>query len=117
VFTHFDPTMAAHYLRSLRDVTKPSGHLLLTWFLDHPSNPAQFIGVPTRLGIGENFSDPQGYLLLALFSPAAVAELAASAGLLIERVSYGNWRGGGWPFAPLMGQRSGYRDPPAGLTG
>jgi SAM-dependent methyltransferase len=106
VFTHFDPTMAAHYLRSLRDVTKPSGHLFLTWFLDHPSNPAQFNGIPTRLGIGQNFSDPQGNLLLALFSPAAVAELAASAGLLIERVSYGRWRGGAWPFAPLMGQHA-----------
>jgi cyclopropane fatty-acyl-phospholipid synthase-like methyltransferase len=39
VFTHFDPTMAAHYLKALNDMTKPTGHLLLTWFLDHPDNP------------------------------------------------------------------------------
>jgi SAM-dependent methyltransferase len=36
VFTHFDPTMAAHYLRNLRDATKMGGHIFLTWFLDHP---------------------------------------------------------------------------------
>jgi SAM-dependent methyltransferase len=108
VFTHFNPTMAAHYLRSLRNVTKPSGHLFLTWFLDHPSNPTQFLGMPARLGAGENFTDPKGNLTVALFSLAAVAELAADAGLLIERVSYGSWRGGGWPFAPVKGQH--YQD-------
>jgi SAM-dependent methyltransferase len=106
VFTHFDPTMVAHYLRSLRDVTKPTGHLILTWFLDHPSNPAQFLGIQPRLGAGENFSDQAGNLSVALFSPAAVAELASSAGLLVERISYGYWRE--WPVNSLKGQH--YQD-------
>jgi hypothetical protein len=33
--------MVVYYLKSLRDLIKPSGHLFLTWFLEHPSNPAQ----------------------------------------------------------------------------
>jgi SAM-dependent methyltransferase len=90
VFTHFDPTMAAHYLKSLRDITKPSGHLFLTWFLGHPNNP-----VESRLGPEENFQDRSGNLLSAIFSLAAVEQLSSSAGLLIERISYGYWRD--WP--------------------
>lgn len=90
VFTHFDPAMAAHYLKSLRDVTKPSGHLFLTWFLDHPNNPAE-----SRLGPEENFQDRSGNLLYAIFSLAAMEQLSSSAGLLIERISYGYWRD--WP--------------------
>jgi len=93
VFTHFDPPMAAHFLRNLRDVTKTGGHLFLTWLLDHPNNPAQFHGLPARLGAGESFSDPSGNLLFALYSPRAVANLAASANLPIVRISYGTWRG------------------------
>jgi len=42
--------------------------------------------------------------MLALFSLAAVTELAASAGLMVERVSFGSWRGAGWSSAPLKGQ-------------
>jgi SAM-dependent methyltransferase len=99
VFTHFDPTMALRYLKLLRNVTKPSGHLLLTWFLDHPSNPTG-----SRLPPGENFRDRDGQLRFAIFSPATVAEFATSAGLLIERVSYGTWRGGEWALTPLKGQ-------------
>jgi len=105
VFTHFDPSMAAHFFENLRDVTKRGGHLFLTWFLDHPGNPAQFLELPAQLNAGENFSDPAGTLLFALFSPALVAELAASVGLLIERISYGTWRG--WP-GTLKGQH--YQD-------
>lgn len=96
VFTHFDPTMAAHYLEWLKDVTKLSGHLFVTWFLDHPSNPPD-----CRLGPGQNFRDLHGYLGLALFSLAAVAELATNAGLLVERICYGPWRG--WPPPYLKG--------------
>jgi cyclopropane fatty-acyl-phospholipid synthase-like methyltransferase len=90
VFTHFDPTMAAYYLKSLRGMTRLSGHLFLTWFLDHASNP-----VDAQLGPKENFRNRYGKLEFAIFSLAAVAELAASAGLLVERVSYGSWRN--WP--------------------
>jgi SAM-dependent methyltransferase len=90
VFTHFDPNMAAYYLSSLRDMTKLSGHLFLTWFLDHPSNP-----VETRLGPNEDFRDRYGKLEFAIFRLDAVAELAANAGLLVERISYGSWRN--WP--------------------
>ena len=82
--------MAAHYLKSLRDITKPSGHLFLTWFLGHPNNP-----VESRLGPEENFQDRSGNLLSAIFSLAAVEQLSSSAGLLIERISYGFWRD--WP--------------------
>jgi SAM-dependent methyltransferase len=99
VFTHFNLSMAAHYLKYLRDVTKLSGHLFLTWFLDHPSNPAEF-----QLGPGENFRDLYGNLELALFSPAAVAELAHQQGLLIERICYGAWRGWAPPY--LKGDHS-----------
>ena len=104
VFTHFSPVMSARYLSALGEVTKPSGHLFLTWFLDHPDNPAQFSGLPARLREGETFSDPSGDLLFALFSPAHVARLAASAGLMIERIPYGSWRGAGWRVVPLKGQ-------------
>jgi SAM-dependent methyltransferase len=101
VFTHFDPTMAANYLKWLREVTKPSGHLFLTWFLDHPSNP-----IESRLGPGRNFRDRDGNLGFAIFSPAALAELASSAGLIIERICYGYWRG--WLPNALKGQH--YQD-------
>jgi SAM-dependent methyltransferase len=97
VFTHFDPAMAAYYLKSLRAVTKLSGHLFLTWFLDHPSNPAK-----SRLGPKENFRDRDGKLEFAIFSLVAVAELASAAGLLVERISYGSWRN--WPPDLLKGQ-------------
>ena len=82
VFTHFDQTMAAHYLRSLRDVTKPSGHILLIGSSIILATQRNFLGYP-RLGAGENFTDPKGDLSFVLFSPAAVAELASSAGLLV----------------------------------
>jgi hypothetical protein len=59
-----------------------------------------------RLSADENFSDPGRNLAFALFSVEAVASLAAGAGLLVERVSYGRWRGGGWSAAPLRGQHS-----------
>jgi SAM-dependent methyltransferase len=96
VFTHFDPTMAAHYLGSLRDVTKLWGRLFLTWYLDHPGNPPE-----CRLGPDQNFKDLDGKLGLALFSPAGVAGLAADASLLIERICYGSWRL--WPPPYLKG--------------
>jgi SAM-dependent methyltransferase len=88
VFTHFDPTMASRYLKYLRGVTKPGGHLLLTWFLDHPGNPTE-----SRLVPGQNFLNPDGNLGFAIFSLAAVLELSSSAGLLVETISYGTWRG------------------------
>jgi SAM-dependent methyltransferase len=96
VFTHFDATMAAYYLKYLRDVVKPGGNLFLTWFLDHPSNPTE-----SRLGPDQNFRDLDGKLGFAIFSLAAVLELSSSAGLLVERISYGLWRG--WPTI-LKGQ-------------
>jgi SAM-dependent methyltransferase len=108
VFTHFDPTMAAYYLKALNETMKPTGHLFLTWYLDHPDNPAQLFGMPIRLESGECFADPSGNLGLALFSPTAVAQLAANAGLVIERISYGFWRGNEWSAAPLKGQH--YQD-------
>jgi SAM-dependent methyltransferase len=108
VFTHFDPTMAAYYLRALNSVMKPTAHLLLTWFLDHPDNPSQLLGMPVRLKSGESFADPGGDLGLALFSPTAVAQLASNAGLLIERISFGFWRGTEWSAAVLKGQH--YQD-------
>ena len=101
VFTHFDPIMVADYFTSLRDVIKPAGSLFLTWFLDHPSNPAQ-----SRLGPDEHFRDQDGNLGLALYSPAKVSELATTAGLLIERISFGYWRG--WPPSTVRGQH--YQD-------
>jgi SAM-dependent methyltransferase len=97
VFTHFDPTMAAHYLKSLTDATKRSGHLFLTWFLDHPGNPAD-----SRLAPKENFRDRDGNLRFAIFSLSSLAELASNAGLMIERISYGFWRG--WPPGALKCQ-------------
>jgi SAM-dependent methyltransferase len=97
VFTHFDPTMAAHYLNLLRSATKRSGHLFLTWFLDHPGNPAD-----SRLGPKENFRDRDGNLRFAIFSLAGLADLASNAGLMIERISYGFWRS--WPSSALKGQ-------------
>jgi SAM-dependent methyltransferase len=106
VFTHFNPPMAGHFLKQLRDATKPGGHLLLTWFLDHPDNPANFSGFPAKLGAGEEFSDPSGNLFFGLFSPVLVSELAARADLLVERISYGSWRGGQWPLMPLKGQHA-----------
>jgi SAM-dependent methyltransferase len=106
VFTHFTPEMAEKYLKFLCELAKPSGHLLLTWFLNHPDNPRQFSGMEARLAADESFSDPGGNLDFALFSLEAVARLAARAGLLVERVSYGRWRGGGWSAAPLRGQHS-----------
>jgi SAM-dependent methyltransferase len=108
VFTHFNPTMAAYYLRALNQMTKPTGHLLLTWFLDHLENPSQLLGFPVRLGSGESFADPSGSLVVALYSPTAVAHLAADAGLRIERISYGYWRRAEWAAAPLKGQH--YQD-------
>ena len=96
--------MAGYYLKALNEITKPSGHLFLTWFLDHPTNPAQLSGMRARLKSGESFIDPGSDLGFALFSLAAVAQLAADAGLLVERISFGSWRGGDWPTAPLKGQ-------------
>jgi hypothetical protein len=97
VFTHFDPPMAARYLESLRNVIKPTGHLLLTWFLDHPSNPRE-----SRLTAGESYLDRDRNLAFAIFAPAAVAELGTRVGLLIEQISYGWWRG--WPPNSHKGQ-------------
>jgi SAM-dependent methyltransferase len=96
VFTHFDPTMAARYLRALRDMTKPGGQLLLTWFLDHPDNPAD-----RRLSGGE-FADPTGELGFAVFSLPLVQHLASTAGLSVLRVTYGFWRG--WAWDTVRGQ-------------
>jgi cyclopropane fatty-acyl-phospholipid synthase-like methyltransferase len=96
VFTHFDPAMASRYLVSLRNVVKATGHLFLTWFLDHPANPPG-----SRLLPSENFRDRDGDLGFAIFSPTAVADLAGGAGLLVERISYGYWRG--WPSDNLKG--------------
>jgi SAM-dependent methyltransferase len=101
VFTHFDPVMASRYLVSLRNVIKARGHLFLTWFLDHPANPPD-----SRLLSSENFRDRDGNLGFAIFSPTAIADLAISAGLLIERISYGYWRG--WPSDNLKGHH--YQD-------
>jgi SAM-dependent methyltransferase len=101
VFTHFDPTMAERYLKSLGGVTKPSGHLFLTWFLDHPSNPTE-----SRLAPGQNFRDRDGDLGFSIFSIEAVAKLASCACLRVERISYGYWREW-WPHA-LKGQH--YQD-------
>jgi SAM-dependent methyltransferase len=106
VFPHFTPAMAERYLKFLRELTKPSGHLFLTWYLNHPDNPCQFAGMEARLNGNDNFSEPGGNLAFALFSVEAVASLAAGAGLLVERVSYGRWRGGGWSAASLRGQHS-----------
>jgi len=88
VFTHFDPAMALRYLRHLRDVTKPGGHLFLTWFLSHPDNPEE-----AQLDAQQDFRDRDGNLGFALYSLTAVLDLAGSAGLVVERVSYGVWRG------------------------
>jgi hypothetical protein len=99
VFTHFDLTMASRYLGLLRGVIKSTGHLFLTWFVDHPVNP-----MGSRLSPGENFRDRDGGLVFTIFSPTTIAELAASAGLFIERVSYGNWRG--WPPDALRGHHA-----------
>jgi cyclopropane fatty-acyl-phospholipid synthase-like methyltransferase len=96
VFTHFDAAMASRYLVSLKNVIKATGHLFLTWFLDHPANPPG-----SRLLTGENFRDRDGNLGFAIFSPTAVADLAISSGLLVERISYGYWRG--WPSDNLKG--------------
>jgi hypothetical protein len=41
-----------------------------------------------------------------VFSVEAAAGLAARAGLLVERMSCGRWRGGGWSAAPFRGQHS-----------
>jgi SAM-dependent methyltransferase len=101
VFTHFDPIMVDHYFKSLRDVIKPSGKLFLTWFLDHPGNPAQ-----SRLHPDEHFRDQDGNLGLALYSLAKVSELTTTAGLLIERISFGHWRG--WSPSTVRGQH--YQD-------
>lgn len=101
VFTHFDPTMAARYLQLLRNVTKIAGYVMLTWFLDHPGNSPE-----ARLEQGEDFRDLRGNLVFALFSPAAVFEMATAAGLWVERISYGLWRQ--WPGAPLKGSH--YQD-------
>jgi SAM-dependent methyltransferase len=108
VFTHFNPEMASYYLKALNQITKPTGHLFLTWFLDHPSNPAELNGMRARLKSGESFNDPGGDLGFVLFSLAAVARLAADAGLLIERISFGSWRSADWSAAPLKGQH--YQD-------
>jgi len=88
VFTHFDPAMAARYLKFLGEATKPGGHLLLTWFLDHPGNPAE-----SRLDPGQGFRDRDGNLQFAIYSLASVLALCTGAGLVIERISYGAWRG------------------------
>lgn len=86
VFTHFNPAMVGRYLNLLRGVTKRSGHIVLTWFLDHPRHQA------IRLSHGEHFRDLKGDLGMALFSPGAVTEFfAASAGLMVERICYGMW--------------------------
>lgn len=88
VFTHFDPEQAAHYLTALRDMTKPGGRLFLTWFLDHPTNPAD-----RRVPVGHDFCDPVGDLSVAVFTPELVMRLAAKSNLLLLRLSYGWWRG------------------------
>jgi SAM-dependent methyltransferase len=101
VFTHFDRDMAAHYLGKLREVTKPGGHLFLTWFLDHPANPSDH-----RLD-GRDFADLSGGDLgLALFSPGLVHQLADTAELRVERLTFGWWRGG--PTHAIRGQH--YQD-------
>jgi SAM-dependent methyltransferase len=101
VFTHFNPQMAAQYLRKLRSATKPWGYLFLTWFLDHPENPSA-----SKLNDGEDFRDCDGNLTLALFSVSSMVALAAEAGLRVERISYGHWRG--WPPSAATGQH--YQD-------
>jgi SAM-dependent methyltransferase len=100
VFTHFDPEMAAKYLRYLALMTAPTGHLLLSWFIDHGGNPPD-----QRLRKGEQFRDTDN-LLFALFSLRLIEELAAGAGLEVLRITYGAWRGNG--DAHLRGQH--YQD-------
>jgi len=87
VFTHFDPSMSAKYLRFLKQLTKEGGSLALTWFFDHKTNPPDY-----RLSNGEDFRNI-GNLALALFSFRLFEELTADAGLLIQRITYGTWRG------------------------
>jgi SAM-dependent methyltransferase len=97
VFTHFNPSMAEHYVKVLAPITRPGGNLLLTWFLDHPSNPEG-----SRLDRGQSFLDRDGNLEFALFSPASVEQFAKNAGLEVKRISYGYWRE--WPWNTLKGQ-------------
>jgi len=96
VFTHFDPQMTANYLNWLRRLTKESGYLCLSFFLDHQSNP-----LDKRLSDGEAFRNIDN-LTYALFSTRLFRELVDNAGLLIKRITYGSWRG--QPNDRLKGQ-------------
>lgn len=92
VFSHFNPDMSAHYLSALRPMLKPHGRMVLTWFLDHPRNPPWLIG---RLPKGHEFLGPDN-LWFALYAPALVERVAGDAGLAVEQVTFGSWRG--WPL-------------------
>jgi SAM-dependent methyltransferase len=89
VFTHFTTSMASRYLVWLRDLIKEDGNLFLSFFLDHPSNPA-----PQRLVAEEGWKDSiEGvYLNMAVFDENLVAKLANDADFQVCKIVYGFWR-------------------------
>jgi SAM-dependent methyltransferase len=101
VFTHFDPDMAVNYLKLLGGLVKEGGHLCLTWFFDRSDNPED-----KRLVAGEHFRNINDYAF-TLFSPILLYQMVGSAGLQIQRISYGSWRGT-TPYYLLKGQH--YQD-------
>jgi cyclopropane fatty-acyl-phospholipid synthase-like methyltransferase len=96
VFTHFDPSMASKYLSFLKHLTKEDGCLALSWVFDHKANPPD-----KRLREEEYFRNIDN-LTYALFSPHLFEQLVAEAGLSIQRITYGYWRG--LPNDKLKGQ-------------
>ena len=88
VFTHFDPTMISKYLSCLKKIIKAGGYIFLSWFFDHHENPPE-----DRISSGEKFRNIDN-LFKSLFSLELFEDLVADAGLQIQRITFGTWRGG-----------------------
>ena len=99
LFTHMLPDDMRNYLREIARVIKPDGCALITYFLlDDNSREALANGrcaisfqpyLPECLT--RNVELPESALC---YFEAAVKRAHCEAGLKIERVSYGSWRGG-----------------------
>lgn len=92
VFTHFDPSMTERYLQTLGQLLSSSGKIMLTCFLNAPSNPAT-----KRLPLGSHFldSEPNDPLRFAVYDLGYLTDLMYANGLRLTSAMFGHWRGYG----------------------
>jgi SAM-dependent methyltransferase len=98
VFTHLLPDDAARYLAETARVLRPEGRSLVTWYVVTPETAVLVEERRSRIAF---VSADEGIWLLDAKEPEAavgydealVRRLYAGAGMAIDTVAYGSWRG------------------------